>query len=74
MRGRGAASRWLTRAGLGEFKGGWGKGPRMMQQRKRQPKLPFLRGETCPAYFFALRWANLLRNFSTRPPSESTLF
>ncbi len=27
-------------------------------------------------YFFAAppRWANLLRNFSTRPPSESTLF
>ena len=27
-----------------------------------------------PPYFFAPRWANLLRNFSTRPPSESTLF
>ncbi len=27
-----------------------------------------------PPYFFAVRCANLLRNFSTRPPSESTLF
>ena len=41
--------------------------------QKRQPKLPFV-GVASRAYFFAPRWANLLRNFSTRPPSESTLF
>ena len=36
-----------------------------------------LRLPSCGApgpYFLPLRWANLLRNFSTRPPSESTLF
>ena len=41
--------------------------------QKRQPKLPFS-SRWILAYFFGVRCANLLRNFSTRPPSESTLF
>ena len=59
-------------------------------QQKRQPELPFVIGQAelpfvigqpeLPShgqdavYFFAPRCANLLRNFSTRPPSESMLF
>lgn len=45
-------------------------------QQKRQPELPFpfcRKLHRSPKNHF-FRWANLLRNFSTRPPSESTLF
>src|SRR6516225_11231048 len=83
-RGSGSASRWLTRAGLGEFNADVdGRG--MMQQAPAMPSawLPLATKKAAEAaflrapgrYFFAAppRWANLLRNFSTRPPSESTL-
>jgi hypothetical protein len=41
-------------------------------QAKRQPRLPFLFVGARPGQ--RLRCANLLRNFSTRPPRLSTLF
>jgi len=40
-------------------------------KQTRQPKLPRLSAQPSNHFF---RCANLLRNFSTRPPSESTLF
>ena len=44
-----------------------------IRQQKRQPQLPSS-GWAVPAYFLRPTRANLLRNFSTRPPSESMLF
>lgn len=50
---------------------------RKRSNKKRQPRLPFVNGRNSRCvfdHFFVLRCANLLRNFSTRPPRESTLF
>ena len=84
IRGSGAASFWLTSAGLGEFTQRVADGNRESCSTRGREKgsrsCLFGEGEQAAsafaptAYFFAVRWANLLRNFSTRPPSESTLF
>ena len=49
--------------------------PDRAPKKQRQPKLPLLNdGRWGADYFLMPTRANLLRNFSTRPPRASTLF